>query len=275
LLVTYSRGPACTSGVAGCGPKPHTCGAEILEISLTNAKSTVIWRVGRDDVLRDAALSPDGATLVARASPCVPSYFNDHLLFRAVETGASWTVGAGVPRCHWIGPPQWTSDGRHVLIAYAPHDEQPYAGPDGTCSGFGDNSLVRIDATHASAQVTGVVAPPRAGCTWESAAVTETTTYAIQACGGTSRVDGPAALVRLNSALRPVHRWRIGDCTDGNSLAADSSKGVVLSAYLYCPSPEGQKESDPVTALDYLDNGHLHRISSTVGGATAWDKLSW
>ena len=73
-----------------------------------------------------------------------------------------------------------------------------------------------------------------------------------------------------------VHRWLIGNCTDGNSLAADSTKGVVLSAYLFCnPPAKGQKLGEPVTVLDQLNGDHLQRITSTGGGVTAWDNLSW
>ena len=279
LLVTYSRGPACTSGVNGCGPKPHTCGAEVVEVALSNGHSAVVWRVGRDELLRDAALSPDGTTVVAKASPCVPSYFNDHLLVRVAATGRSWTIGAGVPRCHWIGAPSWTSDGHHVLITYAaPEGMKPYTGADGTCTEFGDASLVRVDATRPSAQITGDIARPPHGCTWSTASVAATATYAIQACGSriANRLDGSVRLVQLDTALRPVRHWLIGACTDGNNVAADAIKGVILSAYLFCnPPPKGQKLRDPITVLDQLVGGQLRRIASAGGGATNWDALTW
>jgi len=87
LLVTYSRGPACSSGVAGCGPRPGTCGAEVLQVATDSGKATLLWQVGSDQLLRSAELSPNGKSLVALASPCVPSYINDHLAVRRQSDG--------------------------------------------------------------------------------------------------------------------------------------------------------------------------------------------
>jgi len=278
LLVTYSRGPQCTSGVAGCGPRPHTCGAEVIRVNVRTGDATVLWRVVGDDLLRSAALSPDGTLLAARASPCVPSYFNDHLVIRRLSTGESWTIGAGVARCHWVGNPQWTADSSHLVVTFAPPTTpKPYTGPDGTCASFGDNELVKIDALHPAATITGSSIPPRHSCTWDAVASDGDNTYAAEACGhDRGRLDGPVHLVQLSKTLQPLRTWSLGRCTDGDSIAADPTAGVIIAAYLFCnPPPRGQKLRNPITVLDRLQLGRLHRIATAPGGNTAWDDLAW
>lgn len=278
LLVTYARGPECTSNVAGCGPRPHTCGAEVVRVDLAKRRTTVVWSVGRDTMLRDAALSPDGSMLVARESPCVPSYFNDHLVVRRVDDGATWTIGAKVPRCHWVGRPQWLAGSRRVVITYAaPSGTTPYTGADGTCSSFGDENLVRLDVTRGSPAITGDVVAPRRSCTWRDVAVAGADTYAVEACGKTSeRLDGPVTLVKLDRSLQRQREWTIGRCSDGDSVAAGDNRGVVVSAYLFCnPPPGGGPAGDPITVLDRLDAATLRRVAAAPGGFTAWDSIAW
>lgn len=123
LFVTYSAGPRCSSGVAGCGPQPGTCGGEVDRVDLpTNARS-VVWKVGRDTLLGGAEPSPGGTRIAALTSPCVPSYFNQHLAVHDIGSGATESVGGALPRCHQLGPPAWTGDGDHLVVAYAPPRE--------------------------------------------------------------------------------------------------------------------------------------------------------
>lgn len=278
LLVTYSRGPACSSGVAGCGPRPGTCGAEVLQVAINSGKATLLWRVGSDQLLRSAELSPDGKSLVALASPCVPSYFNDHLAVRRITDGHTWTIGASTPRCHGISRPHWTTDSAHVLLAYAPPaGKAAYTGSDGTCNSSGDSSLKLVDVTRPKPDITGPTLAPRPGCTWQASAPSNRDVYAIQACGpDSSRLDGPATLIQLSASLQQLHQWPIGQCTDGNSLAADPTQGVVLAVYLFCnPPPRGQLPQDPQTVLDRLSGKELRHVSTTSGGTLALDQLAW
>lgn len=278
LVVTYARGPLCTSNVAGCGPRPHTCGAEVVRVDIPTGATTVLWRVGRDELVRDARLSPDGTLLAMLAAPCIPSYFNEHLLIRRMSDGTSWTIGASVPRCHSLRGPEWTGDGRHVVVAYgAATGTTPYRGADGTCTTNRDASLVVVDAMRGQPGIVGVTAQPRPSCSWQSVAADATDVYAIEACGSNElRLDGAASLVRLSMALRVTGRWSIGRCTDGNNVTADGTQGVLLDAYLYCnPPPRGQKLRDPVTVLDRLQGNALRRIANAPRGATGWIDLTW
>lgn len=245
-------------------------------MNLASRNSSLVWKLGRDDRLSNAALSPDGTLLIARASPCVPSYFNDHLVVQDVATGHVWTIGGDVPRCHWLGPPQWTPDDRHVLVTYAPpRGKTPYAGPDGTCTTTGDNSLVRVDVTHQAAEITGEVLPPRHSCTWDALSVAISGTYAIEACGSAQpRLDGPTNLVHLSPAMRRVQQWPVGRCTNGNNVAADTSHGVVVAAYVLC-NARGQRLRNAINVLERLVGAHLRQITTARGGYTAWDDLSW
>jgi len=278
LLVTYSRGPACSSGVAGCGPRPGTCGAEVLQVATNSGKATLLWRVGSDQLLHSAELSPNGKSLVALASPCVPSYFNDHLAVRRITDGHTWTTGASTPRCHGISRPHWTTDSAHVLLAYAPPaGKAAYTGSDGTCNSSGDSSLKLVDVTRPKPDITGPTLAPRPGCTWQASAPSNRDVYAIQACGSdSSRLDGAATLIQLSASFQQLHQWPVGQCTDGNSLAADPTQGVVLAVYLFCnPPPRGQLPQDPQTVLDRLSGKELRHVSTTSGGTLALDQLAW
>ena len=278
LLVTYSIGPACTSNINGCGPKPDTCGGEVDALNLASGAITTLWRVGRDQRLTAARLSPDRTMLAALASPCVPSYFNDHLVVRRLRDGASWNIGDRVPRCHLLRTPQWTADSAHLLVSFAPPTgTSPYTGADGTCTGFGDSHVVQVDAGHAQPLISGTTVGAPAGCTYQALATSAARTYAVQACGPDQpRLQGPATLVRLDETLRVTQHRSIGECTDGNDLAADPAKGVLLAAYLFCNPPlAGHKLGEPVTVLDRLVGAHLHRIASASGGELAFDDLTW
>ena len=63
LLVSYSSGPACTSGVAGCGPKDGTCSSEIDRYDLQAGTFTRLVKADSNSLVRNAQLSPDGRYL--------------------------------------------------------------------------------------------------------------------------------------------------------------------------------------------------------------------
>ncbi len=278
LLVTYTTGPAVRSNVNGGDPAPNTCGGELDAMDVTTGAVSVLWRLGRDQRLAAATPSPDGAQIAALTSPCVPSYFNDHLVVRRLSDGATWSIGGQVARCHTLGAPQWTPDGARLLVTFAPPTaSRAYTGPDGTCTESGDSSLVAVDANRAQPLITGTVSKAATGCTYQSLTSDGRAFYIVQACGpDTSRLRGPATLVRLDQTLRVTGHWLIGDCTDGNSIAADATKGVMVSAYLFCNPPlAGQTLGEPTTVLDRLQGAALKRITSVSGGVTAFNDLSW
>jgi hypothetical protein len=277
LLVTYSTGPQCTSNVNGCGPKPDTCGGEIASLNLDNGVIKVLWKVGPDQRLSAARPSPDGTKLTALTSPCVPSFFNDHLVVRRLSDAATWTIGSSVPRCHFLGAPQWTADSAHLVVSYAPPTgTTPYAGGDGTCTDNGDNHLVRVAADTAQPLISGTTVAAPSGCTYQAIASNGGDIYAVQACGpDQSRLQGPATLVRLGANLTVTQRWPIGECTDGNDIAA-ATQGVLLAAYLFCNPPlDGHALAEPLTVLDRVDGAVLKRIAVLPGGGTPLGSPTW
>ena len=279
LLLTYATGPACSSGVAGCGPRPNTCGAEVDQLTLTTGKLSLLWQVGRGQRLSEPRPSPDGSMLAARMSPCVPSYFNDHLVVRRLRDGKTWTIGAAVPRCHALGAPAWTADSAHLLVTYAAPGPAPsLAFADGVCQSIpGGSALVELDANHQQPQLIGVRKDPPDGCTYEALATAGASTYVVQACGASGQfLQGPATLVRLDDHLRPAQSWRIGDCTDGNAVAADPAQGVVVAAYLFCNPPlAGDQVGEPMTVLDRVDGNVLRRITAVNYRGTAFDDVTF
>jgi hypothetical protein len=279
LLVTYGTGPLCSSNVAGCGPRPNTCGAEVATLNLNTGAIKVIWQVGRDQRLSAAQLSPDGTKIAALASPCVPSYYNEHLVVRRLSDGVSWSIGSQLPRCHALGAPEWSADGAHLLVTYAPATgTQPFTGRDGFCStSIGDRNIVEVDADRQQPLITGVTTKAPVGCTYQAIASSRLGAYAVQACGADDlRMTGPATLVRLDQALRVAQRWPIGPCSSNNDIAADPTQGVVLAAYLFCNDKLGtQQVGDPITALDRVDGAALRRVASVHSGSTPFGYLTW
>ncbi len=270
LLVTYSAGPGCSSGVAGCGPQPHTCGAELVSLRTDTKQFEVLWELGSDQRLSEAQLSPDGKKIVALTSPCVPSYFNDRLVVHRLADGKTWEVGDRVPRCHSLWAPRWADDSEHVFVTYAPATGgTPYTDPDGTCTLPGRSRIVRVDASRAQPTIVGpsVLAP--VGCDFQSLATDPGSVYAVQACG---QQKGPAKLIRFYQNLHPAQSWAAGSCVGGSSIAADATRGVAVSAYTYCP---GQSSQQPRTVLDEVAGPWLLPVTSEPYGTLTIDDLTW
>jgi hypothetical protein len=278
LLVTYSTGPSCSGDIAGCGPIQGSCGAEVDSVRVSTGAVTSLWRVGRDSRLSDAVASPDGQQFAALASPCVPSYFNDHVVVRRIADGQTWQLGNGLPRCHALSPPAWTNHGADLLVAYAPATSpKPYTGADGTCAATGDSELLRVNAHRDQSALSGKAWKPARGCTFESVAGSSTSAFATQGCGPQEHLQGPAWLDRLASSGRPARQWRIGTCTDGNDVAINAHDQVLVAAYLFCNPPLHHHKLKPEkTVLDRLTGTGLVRIRTVSGwGNPVWDDLAW
>lgn len=276
LFVTYSAGPRCSSGVAGCGPQPGTCGAEVDRVDLSTDARSVVWKVGRDTLLAGGEPSPDGTRIAALTSPCVPSYFNQHLVVRDLANGATVTIGGALPRCHVLGSPAWTGDGKHLVVAYAPATgAAPYSGSDGTCTSTATTSLLKVDARTGQPGIDGVRRAAPSGCTYWSVAARAGDVYAVVGCGPLG-IHGPASVQRLTDDLVPQRTWPIGNCTDGSSIAINKTGSVLVAAYLFCNPPLAhQAPTDPVTVLDRIDADGLQRVSAAPGGTTTPDDLTW
>lgn len=274
LLVTYDAGPHCTSGAAGCGPEPRTCGGEVDEITLATGAVKLLWRVDKDTKLAAATLSPIGTQLAALTSPCVPSYFNAHITVRSLVDGRAWSIGGGLPRCHRMTGLAWTADGRSLLTVYAAAlGTRSYTGSDGICSSIGDASLVQVSAEHPQDGLTGEVVASPHGCTYQAVAVAGAAVWALQVCGRlTGRDDGQLSLARLDTRLRTTRSWTLGTCDDGDGVLTARSDGQVLvEAYHDCSS-DGV---EPVSTLSKLSGTAVSHFAPVPGGGTAYEFLTW
>jgi hypothetical protein len=271
LLVSYSSGPACTNGVAGCGPKPGTCSSEIDRYDATAGTWTRLVDGGANKLVGSAQLSPDGRYLAYSESPCVPSYFNDHIRVVDLTNWSSWTIGADLPRCHFLSLQAWTLDGTGLIVDYAPARGPSYHGADGICNETGKQHVKVVNALFGQSGVKGLPEPTHRDCQLQSAAPAGRGVLAVEACGGRDFLDGAVRLVTFNRHFHRVQHVPLGRCTDGNDIAANrAGTRWLVSAYLYCGDP-----AQPRTKVWTFDGQHLRHIVTREGGNTAYDSLAW
>jgi hypothetical protein len=273
LWITYSKGPIEQGDLAGGDPKPHSCANEIAILHASTGRLSVFLRTGNNVLISGAAVSQEGGLLAYGESGCATGYLSNHLRVTDMRTGHSWTIGDGLPRCHFVTDPAWVMDGRGLLVAYAAHTGRPYTGPQGTCSGIGPERLVELNPT---AQPGLAGRSFSAGRACEITSVTGTAAgnlMAVEACGRPGGSSGPARLLVLDAQVRPVRQITLGRCTDGNELSTDRAGGSVLvSAYLYC-NPPGKP--GPVTKLWSYAGGKLRLITSVPGGTLGVSQMTW
>jgi hypothetical protein len=272
LMLTYGGGPACTSGVAGCGPKPGTCGGRVEVLDLSTAKRTVVWSVSADQLLLDATPNADGSRVAALIAPCAHSYENEHLIVKTLSDGRTVEMGTGLARCHSLSAPTWLSSGQ-VLVSYGPStDVHPYAGPEGTCNLSADPSLVSIDPRVSQPGFTGETAAAPAGCLDGAPAADGASEFVAQMCGSAQqqRVDGSVKLLQLNAALAVVGVTPLPRCSTVDDLAVAQGR-VLLNLNPFCPKPTPQ-----IGGL-YLQQPPAapRAINSTPAGLDYYESLAW
>jgi len=274
FLVTYAHGPVCAGPGAGCFPKPHDCGGEVDRYNPGSGRLTTVWTVGTDTAILSATASPDASEIAAEVAPCAKFYFNDYLIIHRLSDGAEWRIGAGEQRCHTLRSPAWI-DHSHLVVAFGAARGRPWTGPDGTCTESSRAGLTVVDADRPQSHF-----PPgrgAAGCDYQSTTAVGAWIYAVLACGSDYGLHGQAWLQRLSHQLAVMQRWSLGECTDGNDLAANRDGAVLISAYLFCnPPPPGQPRQEPHTVLDRLDGDRLTHITTTPPvGLLAYDNMAW
>jgi hypothetical protein len=271
LLVSYSSGPACTSGVAGCGPKPGTCAGEIDRYDVQARTWTRLVDGGDSRLIGTARISPSGRYLAYTESPCVPSYFNNHLRVVDLTNWSSWTIGAGLPRCHFLSLQAWTLDSNSLVVGYSPARGSSYHGADGICPESGKERVKVVKALSGQSGVAGLSTPNHPGCELQSAAPAGTGVLAVEACGGREFLDGAVRLVRFNAQLHRSGHVALGKCTDGSDVAANrAGSRWLISAYLYCDGA-----AQPLTKVWAYDGHHLRHIATREGGNLLYDTLAW
>lgn len=275
LWITYSSGPRLKApGLAGGEPEPNTCANEIAVLHASTGRVSVFLHTGDNIQISAASISPDGQQLAYLESGCATGYFNSYIRVTEIASGRSWAIGQQVPRCHAITDPVWTSDGRDLVVAYAPPAAAHWHGPQGTCQAPLREELVRVPAAAAQPMLRGSVAQAQAHCQITSAAgLAGGQVLAIEACGGPQYLAGPARLLLYDSRLRLARQLPLGRCTDGNELSADrTGSQVLVAAYLFC-NPPGT--TPPVTRLwDYRD-GALRPVTAVPGGGSPFRLMTW
>jgi hypothetical protein len=276
LVATYGTGPQCTSGADGCGPKPGTCGAQVLRLAPAAGKLTQLAQFGRDTQVVAARPNSAGTELAMLIAPCVPSYFNQHIEVLRIADGATWSMGAQLPRCHSLGPPAWVNNGADLLMSYgAAIGKSPDNGMDGTCSQSQRPALLDVPAQSGQPGLTGTRRSDTSHCSYTDVASQGHAIYALSQCA-TYRHTAPEVLEKLDSALDPVRQWTVGQCGDGGSLALNHSGHVLMSAYLFCNPPlEGTKVGDPTTVLDLLAHNRVQHLTHAAGGDLFYSSLAW
>lgn len=277
--LTSARRIAQTIGSVPPVSKIRTCGAEVVRVNTATGATKVVWRVGLDQELRGATISPDGSLIAALAAPCGKQFFREHLIVHRLRDAATWTIGAGVTECHDIDlrGPHWRDSG-HLVITYGGQaSSPPHIDQDVYCAGVGavrDSSLVVLDADRPARGIDGPMLHPDPSCSWNSAGIMNERIYVIQSCGSqsTNRSDGDVTLAEVDSKTMHVsRRWPLGRC-GGGTVAADAHLGVLVSTTMGCkPSPAEQPNS--ATALYRLQSRHLRRIGPD--GGPRWAHVSW
>jgi hypothetical protein len=274
LWITYSRGPSYRNGTAGGDPRPDSCANEVAILHAATGRVTVYLRTRNNVLISRAAPSPDGRVLAYRESGCATGYLNSYLRVTELSTGRSWTLGEGLPRCHLISDPSWSTNGQALLAGYAPAAAPAYTGPQGTCRPPLRERLVTLSPAAPQAGLDGGSAGADPGCQITSVAgIAGGGALAIEACGRRTYLSGPARLLILSARLRQVRQITLGHCTDGNELDADrSGRSVLVSAYLYCNPPA---RPGPVTRLWRYQGGILRRITTVPGDTSGVSVMTW
>ncbi|HVV74789.1 MAG TPA: hypothetical protein VHC43_02060 [Mycobacteriales bacterium] len=277
LVATYNREAECTSDVNGCGPKPDTCGAEIVRLDIATGKVTTLARFGTDKQVYSATPNPAHSELAMLVAPCVPAYFNAHVDVLRLADHKTWSIGATLPRCHGLFSPTWVDHGKKLLMAYGPA-RKPYVpkeGADGSCPTWHHLGLIEVPSQSGQPRLDGRLHRPPPHCSYDSLAAQGAAIYAVTSCS-TRYEPSPMRLHRLDASLRSVKSWYVGQCEDGDSLAIDRAGRVLLGAYLFCNPPQrGHRLKDPVSVLDELAGGKLRRVAKGGGGNLDFDGLAW
>jgi hypothetical protein len=210
LIATYSVGPAITSGVAGGDPKPGTCRGQVDRLDLDTGHISELVSVGPNMLVSSVRPNPARTELAMLVSPCVPSYFNQHIEVRRIADGTTWSIGGELPRCHFVGVPAWTKGGRDLLVPYGKAiGSRPVTGQDGVCPDMHRTGLMQVAAQKGQPGLTGLFRNIASHCSYGSVASHGNVTYAIRRCNRNAH-DTKASLVRVDTSLRPVHTWTIG-----------------------------------------------------------------
>jgi hypothetical protein len=276
VWVSLWRGPACSGDVAGCGPRPNSCASEVLRINPTSGASTVVLRGGPNELISDAHPNPQGGRLAYLASSCARSFGGGHVVIEDLADGHRWSIGAGLPVCHYLGSLAWTPSGSALVAVYGPSPLHAGQGANygyGTCVGGPANRVAVVPASHGARGLPGSRAEADPGCQIEAVAPAASGYVAIEACGGPGFLDGKAYLLTYGPRLAIRTRTPIGACLDGAELAAShNSQHLLGNSYQYC-NPPGTLSQD--IAFVETTNGPKTIIDERHTDTATVSALSW
>jgi len=271
LWVSLGSGPACTSGVAGCGPRPYTCRSRVLELDLVRGTTKSILRGGDDELIAAAEPSPTGRSVAYLHSGCATSYFNDSIRIEDLDTGRTESIAAALPRCHGLGPPHWTADARHLVFTYSAASDGLYSGAAGTCSMPEPSVIETVDATRSQPKVTGSAVAADPDCEISDARPMKSGYLALESCGG-QNFDGPLRILRFDAGLRITSRRSIGRCGSGEVSLDRAMQHALITTYQYCG---GLRTADPITRVFVEKNGDPKLTFSVPGGDLNPSSIAW
>jgi len=273
VWVTLNTGPACTSEVLGCGPKPHTCSSKVIAINPRTGTERTVLTGGDNELISDVQPSPAGDHIAYLYSGCATFWFNDSLRVRNLHGTNVVNVGQGLARCHFLSQPRWSIDGTHLVVLYGQPTGTAYPVASESCSQPKPSTLVVVSAEHSQTGVTGTAAPLDTGCQVNAVAVTQDGYAGVEQCGVNDYLNGPVRLVRYNDHLIPTSRVPLGNCEDGASLAGNAyTTDAVVSTYQFC-NPPGTP--GPVTKVFLVAGNHAREVLAIPGGNTAVDHIAY
>lgn len=277
VWVTLSSGPTYRDNSLGGNPQPGSCRAEVLILDPHGGPSQVVLKGTRDQLVRDAAPSPDGSHLAYLTGGCT-SYFNQSIRVDDLQTGKHVTIGAGLAPCHGVGAPRWTADGHDLAFVYGPSDpKQVTTGQVRPgCAEPLPSGLVVVSAERTQPGFEGsTTGAPDKEC--ELVAVTPDATgfAAVESCSGPPYLTGPVNLLRFDPMLRQVGTTPLGRCANGSEITTDrTGTHLLVRSHQYC-SPPGTTEpmTDLFTAA--AASGPVTKRSSTSGGTNSPSNVAW
>lgn len=273
VWITTSEGPSCTSDIAGCGPRAHSCSSDVMRLDLATRKIDVVLRGNDNELIDDAVPSPDGSRIAFSMSGCANGYFNNWLQVMDLRTRHQFSIGKQAAPCHLLTDQQWSADGRHLVAVYgASFDAHSPDDGYGMCEQPHTSQLVLVDAGRPQPGFQGRVVRNDPGCEPNAVTTTSHGYAAIEVCGPQPGITGPIRLIRYNARLAALGRTPLGRCDGGASIAADTNGDLITSTYQFCAEARG---TEPITKVIIDTDGTLHTIAELSGGNLMVDNLGW
>lgn len=240
VYVALGTGPACSSDVAGCGPRPATCGGRVLRLDPVTGDEATVLTVPADVGLWGVAVSPDASHLATTQSDCLLSFGDRHVFVTSSDSRSSWSIGAGLPNCHSLADVHFTADGRHLSAVYAPAATADYSGPSGTCAANGPSTLVTVPALSSQPGWDGAAEQLPRGCVITSAAPSSQGFLQLRLCnpsGGSpapdmqGALDGQLSVDEISASYQRLHTISLGSCQGGGEVTSVNPSRAAISVY--------------------------------------------